>query len=1007
MTPQENPPSVAPPAAASQGYGAETGPDIVRDDESADPVRSTWHAMGVDDVVVHLASHDQLGLTGEEAARRLVQYGRNELQERPRPSFWELVLAQLNNFVIILLIVAAVISALLGDWVEAGAILLIVVLNAVLGVVQESRAEQALAALKKMASPEARVLRDGVHRAVPASELVPGDLVLLEAGNFVPADLRLLEAVNLRIEEAALTGESEAVEKSAALVLDADATLGDRKNTAFMGTTVAYGRGRGLVVATGMRTQLGLIADMLQNVEQEETPLQQRLDELGRVLGWGALAICAIVFLVGIVRSGLFTQPFTAATTDALVESFMIAVSLAIAAVPEGLPAVVTISLALGMREMVRRHALIRKLASVETLGSATVICSDKTGTLTQNVMTVTRMWVDGRFVDLPPAPEPGEEFTIQGAGVSLRSYPGVSTALWVGVLNNDAQLERIDSSGEAVDMPYASNLPASAVPVGYRVVGDPTEGCILLAAARAGVLQNALNQAYPRQQEVPFDSTRKRMVTVHDIHAPDPTDSSPLHDDLHHSWSAVAVKGAPDVVLRLCTRIQTMDDQVRLLDDRMRQEILGANDSMTKDALRVLGLAYRLTPAAPDEVEPVELEQDLIFAGLIGMMDPARTEVKPALATARNAGIRTIMITGDYPNTARAIAEGIGLLRPGHAVMTGAELNALDDAGLAARVETTDVFARVSPEHKLRIVDALRANDEVVAMTGDGVNDAPAIKRADIGVAMGITGTDVAKETADMVLTDDNYASIVAAIEQGRVIYANIRKFVFFLLSSNVAEIMIIFLATLAALPTPLTAIQLLWLNLLTDGAPALALAMEKGDPDIMAQKPRPKNESIVNRPMRIGIVVQTIAQTTAVLGAFLVGLTWHLDAQIPPGANPFFYLLEHNWRGVDVRTAQTMAFVTLSMCELFRAYTVRSERVSVFRLGIFSNKYMQYAVGASIVLLLLVIYVPFLQPVFNTHMMSATEWSFVLGLSLIPAAAEEITKFFLRRQPRGVASA
>ncbi len=721
---------------------------------------------------------------------------------------------------------------------------------------------------------------------MPASELVPGDLVLLEAGNFVPADLRLLEAVNLRVEEAALTGESEAVEKSAALVLDADATLGDRKNTAFMGTTVAYGRGRGLVVATGMHTQLGLIADMLQNVEQEETPLQQRLDELGKVLGWGALAICAIVFLVGIVRSGLFTQPFTAATTDALVESFMIAVSLAIAAVPEGLPAVVTISLALGMREMVRRHALIRKLASVETLGSATVICSDKTGTLTQNVMTVTRLWVDGRFVDLPPAPEPGEEFLSRARVSACAPIPACPRPCGSASSTTTPSSKRLTPEARRAMCRSHPSPPAAAAPIGYRVVGDPTEGCILLAAAHGGVLQNALNQAYPRQQEVPFDSTRKRMVTVHDIHAPDPADSSPLHDDLHRSWSAVAVKGAPDVVLRLCTRIQTMDDQVRLLDERMRQEILAANDSMTKDALRVLGLAYRLTPAAPDEVEPVELEQDLIFAGLIGMIDPARTEVKPALATARNAGIRTIMITGDYPNTARAIAEGIGLLRPGHAVMTGAELNALDDAGLAARVETTDVFARVSPEHKLRIVDALRANDEVVAMTGDGVNDAPAIKRADIGVAMGITGTDVAKETADMVLTDDNYASIVAAVEQGRVIYANIRKFVFFLLSSNVAEIMIIFLATLAGLPTPLTAIQLLWLNLLTDGAPALALAMEKGDPDIMAHKPRPKNESIVNRPMRLGIVVQTIAQTAAVLGAFLVGLsgTWTYRSRPAP---------------------------------------------------------------------------------------------------------------------------
>jgi P-type Ca2+ transporter type 2C len=982
----------SPPLAAA-GFEGDCGSLEVGN--AGTSIRSTWHAMGVDDVVVHLASHEQRGLTGEEAALRLQRFGRNELQERPRPGFLQLVLAQLNNFVIILLIVAAFISALLGDWVEAGAILLIVVLNAVLGVVQESRAEQALAALKKMASPEARVLRDGVHHSVPAPELVPGDLVILEAGNFVPADLRLIEAVNLRVAEAALTGESEAVEKSAALILDADATLGDRKNTAFMGTTVTYGRGRGLVVDTGMRTQLGLIADMLQSVEQEETPLQQRLDQLGRVLGWGALAICGIIFLVGSVRSGIFTQPFSSATTDALVESFMVAVSLAIAAVPEGLPAVVTISLALGMREMVRRHALIRKLASVETLGSATVICSDKTGTLTQNVMTVTRMWVGGRFVDLPAAAGGGDKFRIQGEPVDLKSYPAVATALWVGVLNNDALLEQPDSETAAGGHPDGS--------ADYRVVGDPTESCILLAAARAGVLQDALNRAYPRQQEIPFDSTRKRMVTVHDIQAPDPADSSPFHDEMHRNWSVVAVKGAPDIVLGLCTHIQAMDDHVGTLDEQMRQEILAANDRMTEDALRVLGLAYRLTPAAPGDEQLAAMEQDLIFVGLIGMIDPARAEVSLALATARSAGIRTVMITGDYPNTARAIAASIGLLRPGHIVLTGAELNALDDAGLARLVATTDVFARVSPEHKLRIVDALRANGEVVAMTGDGVNDAPAIKRADIGIAMGITGTDVAKETADMVLTDDNYASIVAAIEQGRVIYANIRKFVFFLLSSNVAEIAIIFLATLAGLPMPLTAIQLLWLNLLTDGAPALALAMEKGDPDIMAQKPRPKHDSIVDGRMRVGIAVQTVAQTAAVLGAFLVGLYWHLDTQMPAGANPLLYILNHDWKGVDVQTAETMAFVTLSLCELFRAYTVRSERVSVFRLGIFSNKYMQYAVGGSVVLMLLVINLPFLQPIFNTHAMAPVEWAFVIGLALIPAVAEETTKLFLRLRQAG----
>jgi Ca2+-transporting ATPase len=945
---------------------------------SAD-ITARWHALDVDDVIARLETQPH-GLTSTEAAARLAHYGRNELNEAPRPTFLQLVLAQLNNFVVILLIVASLISALLGDWVEAGAILLIVVLNAILGVVQESRAEESLAALKKLAAPEAQVLRDGVHTTAPASDLVPGDLVFLEAGNFVPADLRLLEAVNLRVEEAALTGESAPVQKNAALILDENATLGDRKNTAFMGTTVVYGRGQGVVVATGMSTQLGLIADMLQRVESEETPLQRRLDQLGRLLGWGALAVCAIVFLLGLARSGLFVEGFSPAVRDELVESFMIAISLAIAAVPEGLPAVVTISLALGMREMVRRHALIRRLASVETLGSATVICSDKTGTLTQNVMTVTRLWVDGAPVEVMGDEHTGE-FRIGGAPVELAAYPGVTTALWVGVLNNDAHLERTDSDGP-----------------GFRVIGDPTEASILVAAAKAGVLQDALHHAYPRRQEIPFDSARKRMVTIHAIEGE--AESAPLGSETDPRAYTVAVKGAPDIVLSLCTHYQTLHDTVAPLDDPTRRAIAAANDQMTQDALRVLGLAYRIVPDAADEFNHAEIERELIFAGLIGMIDPARAEVKPALATARAAGIRTIMITGDYPNTARAIANTIGLLRPDHKVLTGADLNGMDDATLAREVEVTDVFARVSPEHKMRIVDALRSNGEVVAMTGDGVNDAPAIKRADIGVAMGVTGTDVAKESADMVLTDDNYASIVAAIEQGRIIYANIRKFVFFLLSSNVAEILIIFLATLAGLPTPLTAIQLLWLNLLTDGAPALALAMEKGDPDGMAHPPRPTDESIVNGPMRLGIVVQTIAQTGAVLGAFLLGLYWHLDDAMPAGENPLLYVLRHDWTGIDVQTAETMAFVTLSLCELFRAYTVRSERVSIFRLGVFSNRYMQYAVGLSITLMLLVINVPFLQPIFNTHFMAPVEWIAVLSLALLPAAAEEITKWGLRRR-------
>jgi len=943
-----------------------------------------WHSLSDQDVLATLQSDLSSGLSEAEVTRRQGVYGANQLTEKPRPTFFQLVLAQLNNFIVILLIVASIISALLGDWVESGAIMLIVVLNAILGVVQESRAEEALAALKKMASPEAQVLRDGHRVSIPASELVPGDVVYLEAGNFIPADMRLVEAMNLRVEEAALTGESVPVQKNAFLVLDETATLGDRKNMAFMGTIVNYGRGRGVVVATGMQTQLGRIADMLQKVEAEETPLQKRLDQLGKVLGIAALAICGVVFLLGLGRSGLFTAGFTAETSEAMVESFMIAVSLAIAAVPEGLAAVVTISLALGMREMVRRHALIRRLASVETLGSATVICSDKTGTLTQNVMTVTRMWVDGNSMEVTgQGYEPVRDFLIDGQKADLAQTPGVTTALWVSVLNNDAQLERVVNNGGST----------------YRVIGDPTEASLLVAAAKADVIQEELSKAYPRHNEVPFDSARKRMITIHTIDSPTASDSSPYYNNHQHGWNTVAVKGAPDVVLRLCTHYQTLEDQVVVLDEAMRQRILDANNDMTTDALRVLGFAYRTLEALPEEFSHVDLEQELIFVGLIGMIDPAREEVKPALQTARGAGIRTIMITGDYPNTARAIASSITLLRPDHQVLTGADLNDMDDTTLAQVVKTTDVFARVSPEHKMRIVDALRANDEVVAMTGDGVNDAPAIKRADIGVAMGITGTDVAKETADMVLTDDNYASIVSAVEQGRVIYANIRKFVFFLLSSNVAEIMIIFLATIAGLPMPLTAIQLLWLNLLTDGAPALALAMEKGDPDIMQRQPRPKRESIINGPMRSGIIIQTFAQTGAVLGAFMLGLYWHLAEQIPAGVNTFLYLLQHDWRGTDVQTAETMAFVTLSLCELFRAYTVRSERVSVFKLGMFSNKYMQYAVGISIFLLLLVINVPFFQPIFNTHFLSLVEWLSVLGLALIPAVVEELTKLYLRR--------
>ncbi|MBL8050069.1 MAG: cation-translocating P-type ATPase [Anaerolineales bacterium] len=956
-----------------------------------------WHSLTGDEVLEHLHVYDA-GLTTDEVEKRLAHYGPNQLHEASRPGFLSLLWRQLRSFVVILLIIASVISALLGDYIEAIAIMLIVVLNAVLGIVQEQRAEQALAALKKLAAPDAQVIRDGVRSAVPSYNLVPGDIVFLEAGNFIPADLRLLEAVNLQVEEASLTGESLPVHKNAATVLDKQVPIGDRKNTAFMGTVVTYGRGRGVVTDTGMRTQLGLIATMLQNVETEETPLQKRLDGLGKSLSIVSLILVAVVFVVSLINNTTISELFTSPAQyfenyiEQITEVFIVAISLAIAAVPEGLPAVVTISLALGMREMIQRHALIRKLSSVETLGSATVICSDKTGTLTQNEMTVTRIWADGQFVHVTGTGyTPTGEFQIDNKKINTDNYPAILSTLWLGLLNNDSMIE---TTGE--------NESTKT----YRIVGDPTEGSLLVAAAKAGAIHLDIKEAYPRENEIPFDSDRKRMVTIHNVHETNANELSPFHahGKQHKGFDLVAVKGAPDIVLNLCTKYLSMDGEANDLTAETQNRIIAANDAMTKDALRVLGFAYRVEDDVPDNPEQInteELEKDLIFVGLVGMIDPPRIEVKPALENARHAGIRTVMITGDYPNTAKAIAESIRLLRPGKNVLTGAQLDAMDDTQLITAIKDTDVFARVSPEHKMRIVDALQANHEVVAMTGDGVNDAPAIKRADIGIAMGITGTDVAKGTADMVLTDDNYASIVAAVEQGRIIYSNIRKFVFFLLSSNIAEIMIIFLAILAGLPAPLTAIQILWLNLITDGAPALALAMEKGDPDIMDQKPRAKDEPIVNRTMAIGIAIQTIAQTGAVLTAFVIGLSWHLEAGaiIPVGENVLSYVLNHDWRGVDVQTAETMAFVTLSLAELFRAYTVRSERASILRVGIFSNRTMQYAVGLSLVLLFLVCSVPFLQPIFNTHFLSLQEWGLVTILALIPAIAEEITKFFLRR--------
>lgn len=928
-------------------------------------LKVTWHALSREQVLQRLDSGIEEGLTSSQAKSRLEKFGLNQLEEGKKTTFWQMVFDQLNSFVVIMLIVAALISALLGEMVDAVAIIMIVVLNTVMGVVQEGRARQELEALKKMASPEAQVLRDGHQVSMPARELVPGDIVFLETGNFVPADVRLIEAVNLQIEEAALTGESVPVEKNATAVLDAEALLGDRKNTAFSGTVVTYGRGKGVVISTGMYTQIGLIAKMLQSVEEEETPLQRRLDQLGKTLGYVTLVICGMVFVAGLIETGLPIELQT------LIDLFMVAVSLAIAAVPEGLPAVVTISLALGMREMIKRHALIRRLSSVETLGSATVICSDKTGTLTQNAMTVTRVWTDGKMLEITGnSYSPQGDFVYNGEKVDVQRFPGIGTTLWVGTLNNDAQLEEFDESGEKR----------------YRIIGDPTEGSILVAAAKAGARAPDLNTAYPRSDEIPFDSERKRMVTVHAVREPKKGDISPFQglDDGKESY-VIAVKGAPDVVLKLCNRYQKMDNTCADLDESKRDEILAANDEMTKGALRVLGTAYRVVSARPEQVDSDHLEKDLVFTGLVGMIDPAREEVKPALLKALGAGIRTVMITGDYPNTARAIAESIGLLRPGHKVRTGAELDKMDDVALKEEVEEIDVYARVSPEHKMRIVNALKANDHIVAMTGDGVNDAPAIKAADIGIAMGITGTDVAKETADMVLTDDNYASIVSAVEQGRVIYSNIRKFVYFLISCNLAEIMIIFIPTVfgrflfpkaaaLGLVSPLEPIQLLWLNLVTDGAPALALGTEKGDPDIMDQKPRPPKEPIINRFMQLGVGVQTVAITATTLIAYAIGLN-----------QP------------DPRYAETLAFTTLVFSELIRAYTARSERYPLLKIGVFSNKWMNLAILTSTLLMMAVLYMPFMQEVFNTVSLGWREWELIIPLFLIPSVAAEAVKYLV----------
>ncbi|MDD5368324.1 MAG: calcium-translocating P-type ATPase, SERCA-type [Anaerolineaceae bacterium] len=923
------------------------------------------HALPIDDVAGQFETHLTHGLTSAEARARLLTHGYNELTEKPRPGFFKLLLEQFSDFLVRILIVAAILSLALGEVVDASAILAIVLLNAILGVVQESKAEQALVALKKMSAPNARVLRDGTEMTIPTRELVPGDVVILEAGNYIPADLRLFECMNLKVEEASLTGESVPVNKDARVVLDRDIPIGDRKNSAFMSTLVTYGRGRGLVTATGMHTQIGLIAKMIQSAEDETTPLQIKLAELGKMLGVVSLAICGIIFLYGIVRD---TQPgmifnqgiihYLTVEKESIIGLFMTAVSLAIAAVPEGLPAVVTICLALGMQRMVARHALIRKLPVVETLGCATVICSDKTGTLTQNQMTVVQGWVNGSLFKVTgDGYNPEGTFSIEDRPFEPKENSAAQMLMLGMVLCNDSRLELSgQENGETT----------------YRMIGDPTEGALVVMAAKSGFWAQDLLEKLPRVNELPFDSDRKRMTTIHQIHGDGFVTPLPLK-----SPYMAFVKGAPDVLLQYCDCVME-DGEIGPLTDAKRKQILDANQHMASQALRVLGLAYRPYLDIPEALTPENTEVGLTFIGLAGMIDPARPEVITAVRVAREAGLKTVMVTGDYKDTAEAIAREIGILSLGGQVLTGADLDRLSDEQFSMVVEKVDVYARVSPQHKMRIVDAFKARGHVASMTGDGVNDAPALKKASIGIAMGITGTDVSKETADMVLTDDNFASILAAIEEGRVIFSNIRKFVFYLISCNIGEILIIFLSMLLGMPIPLLPIHLLWLNLVTDGAPALALGLEKGDPDIMKRQPRPSKESIINRDMLVGIVVQAIVMTGAVLALFAIGLSRY----------------PNNWE-----VARTMAFVTLTLSELLRAYTARSERFSIFSLGIWGNRWLQYAVGSSILLLLAVVYVPFIQPFFKTVPLSLNDWIVMAPFFLLASVAAELTKWYLRR--------
>ncbi len=880
-----------------------------------------------DEVLGELSSNEESGLTAAEASSRLSQYGPNELEKEEKTPLWKRFFEQMADPMVIMLIVAAAISAITGtiqgesEWADVIIIMAVVIINSVLGVVQEAKSEQALEALQQMSAAQSKVIRDGKLTHLPSADLVPGDIVLLEAGDSVPADCRVLESASMKIEEAALTGESVPVEKHVEpITLDAgtdDVPLGDRKNMCYMGSTVVYGRGRAVVAATGMKTEMGKIADALTTAKKELTPLQIKLNELSGILTKLVLAICVIIFAVDLIRHGgeLGSNP------EMILDTFMVAVSLAVAAIPEGLVAVVTIVLSMGVTKMSKRQAIIRKMTAVETLGCTQIICSDKTGTLTQNKMTVTKHEVEG----------PDD--------LHVRAMALCSDAKW------DAE------KGEAV--------------------GEPTECALVNDAAKLGFYENGNADRYERVGEAPFDSGRKMMSVV--VRTPEGTFEQ-------------YTKGGPDVVLGRCAKVMNADGTVETLTDARREKIMAANKDMANQALRVLASAVRMHKALPADCSPEALEHDLVFVGLSGMIDPERPEVAPAIAEAKEAGIRPVMITGDHIDTAVAIAKNLGICKDASEAITGAQLDKISDEDFKEKVTEYSVYARVQPEHKARIVDAWKSRDKIVAMTGDGVNDAPSIKRADIGVGMGITGTDVTKNVADMVLADDNFATIINAVEEGRRIYDNIRKVIQFLLSANIAEVLSVFVATLVGF-TIFQPVQLLWINLITDCFPALALGMEEAEGDIMKRKPRKASDGVFAGGMGVDILFQGIVITILVLASFFVGV--YLDMG--------YINIADMIAGTADEEGVTMAFITLSMVEIFHCFNMRSRRASLFSMKK-QNKWLWGAAILALILTVIVVEVPFLAEMFGFMELPMEALAAALGLAFLIIPIMEIYKAVMR---------